>query len=296
MKFCVFTDLHYDGVFDGDRRIAELLQSCKAHQVDFILDLGDLCHPTAENQKVLTALRSAGIPCYFSLGNHNTDFCPPETALSFLGLSSGHYAVVRDNVKFIFLNAIDRGPSGAYIPSSQLRFLERELADNDLFYVICTHQSLANDFVTKSGKPRGIVNRAEVRAILEQRNANGKRVLFCMNGHEHGTGIREIGGIHYYFQNSASYFWQGVKETYPYSREIHEKYPHLKNMVLYREPLHSIVTIDHLGNVDIQGMQGHYLSVTPQDIGMEPFWNGVCVLPETLSLKIPAPSNSHPTP
>lgn len=80
MKFCVFTDLHYDGVFDGDRRIEELLHSCKTQQVDFILELGDLCHPTAENQKVLTALRSAGIPCYFSLGNHNTDFCPPETA------------------------------------------------------------------------------------------------------------------------------------------------------------------------------------------------------------------------
>ena len=287
MKFCVFTDLHYDVIPDGNRRIHDLLTTCRNQQVDFILELGDLCHPTEENRAVLTAFQQAGIPCYFSLGNHNIDFCPPETALSFLGLTQGHYAVVKDNVKFIFLNAAYTETAAPYIPPEQLAWLTQELADNQYFYVICTHQSLHNDFVTAGGKPRGIINRAEVRAILERRNAEQKRVLLCLNGHDHGSDLKIIGGIPYYTLNSASYFWQSVHPMYPYSQEIHRQYPYLKNMVLYREPLHSIVTIDAAGSVEIKGIQGHYLTVTPEDIGMPPTWDGVSVLPQTLSLTIP---------
>lgn len=302
MRFCVFSDLHYDVIPDGAQRLEELLRDCWDKQVDFILELGDLCHPTAENKPVVAALRDSGIPCYFSLGNHNTDFCPQETALEFLGLERSWYSVVRGPVKFVFLDANylktaegylpecrENYPKatvvGPYIPPEQLRWLEREIADDRYFYVICTHQSLANAFVTKT-KVRGVVNRREVQAILERRNARNRRVLFCINGHEHGSDVQEIGGICYYTHNSASYFWQSVKEMYPYSQEIHDQYPYLKNMVLYREPLHSIMDIDQSGNVTITGMEGHYLNVTPEDIGMGDTWNGVSILPRTLSLTI----------
>lgn len=289
MKFCVFTDLHYDVIPDGDRRIHDLLADCKRQQVDFILELGDLCHPTEENRTVLTAFQNAGFPCYFSLGNHNIDFCPPETALEFLGLNCGHYTVIKDHVKFVFLNAAytDAPNPAPYIPPEQLCWLKQEISDDRYFYVICTHQSLHNSFVTAKGKPRGIINRAEIRAILEQRNQENKRVLLCMNGHDHGNALKIIGGIPYYTLNSASYFWQDIRPMYPYSPEVHRKYPYLKNMVLYQEPLHSIVTIDTAGTVEITGMHGHYLTVTPNDIGMEPIWDGVSVLPQTLSLTIP---------
>ena len=285
MRFCIFTDLHYDMIPDGDRRIQALLRDCISRKVDFILELGDLCHPTAENRRILQMFAEAGIPVYFSLGNHNTDFCPEHTALEFLGLASGHYSFVKDNVKFIVLHASepDALHTGVSIPYEQLCWLEQELADDRYFYIICTHQSLANDFVTAKGKARGILNRAEVRAILERRNAEKTRVLLCLNGHEHGSVVNIINGIPYYTLNSASYFWQGVCPMYPYGPEIHQRYPYLKNMVLYREALHSIVTVDTSGVLTVEGMRGHYLTVGPQDIGMEPVWNGVSVLPETLS-------------
>lgn len=233
MRFCVFSDLHYDAVPDGARRLEELLRD---HVKFVFLDA------------------------------------------NYLKTADGYLPERREN----YAKATVVGP---YIPPEQLAWLEREIVDDRYFYVICTHQSLANDFVTKT-KARGIVNRQEVRAILERRNARSHRVLFCINGHEHGSDIKKIGSIHYYTHNSTSYFWQSVKEMYPYSRETHERYPYLKNMVLYREPLHSIVTIDESGAVTIAGMEGHYLTVGPQDIGMGDTWNGVSILPRTESLTI----------
>ena len=127
---------------------------------------------------------------------------------------------------------------------------------------------------------RGISNREEVRAILEQRNINRKKVLFCMNGHDHGDAAVDINGICYYTLNCMSYIWHGLKETYNYPKEIHERYPYLKDMILYEDGLHAIVTIDEKGEVIIEGMQTSYENVTPSDVGIvNNSWNGVSIEP-----------------
>lgn len=40
MNFAVFTDLHYDVIHDGDRRLNEFINSVKEESVDFIIELG----------------------------------------------------------------------------------------------------------------------------------------------------------------------------------------------------------------------------------------------------------------
>lgn len=62
MKFGVFTDLHYDVIPDGDRRIQELIRTFKDKNVDFVIELGDLCNPIPENRKILDAFKNADIP------------------------------------------------------------------------------------------------------------------------------------------------------------------------------------------------------------------------------------------
>lgn len=302
IKFCVFTDLHYDVIPDADRRICELIQDCKQKNVDFIIELGDLCNPTKENRKILEYFKDADIPCYFSIGNHNTDFCSSETVLNFFGLKKGYYSITQGKIKFVFLDAnyiktksgylpecksnfkelTDKYP---YIPPEQIEWLKNEIFDDEYYYIICSHQSLSNDFMVGSHS-RGIVNREEIREILEKRNLNGRKVLFCMNGNDHGDAVKLINGIYYYSLNSTSYIWHGVKETYHYSQDVHEKYPHLKNLILYEEPLHIIITIDEKINVKIEGMKGHYQNVTPKDVGIGNTWNGVSIKPQTSSLYI----------
>lgn len=298
MKFAVFTDLHYDSIHDGDRRMRELIKSVKKENVDFVIELGDLCYPTEENKHIITKVKELGVPCFFNVGNHNSDAYPIDVVLKFLGIENGHYSFVFGNVKFIVINAnYIKTPNGSepyyrrnydkttdtypYVPKEEIEWLKNEIKDDRFYYVIFSHQSLSNNFMK-----RGISNRQEIRAILEKRNSNGKKVLLCMNGHDHGDNVKNINGIYYYTLNSMSYIWHGIKETFNYSKEIHERYPYLKDMILYEEPLHVIVTIDENMNVQIDGMEGHYQNVMPKDIGMGDIWNGVSIEPNTSSLYI----------
>lgn len=284
MRFLVFTDLHYDAVPDGDRRLEELMKAAQEKEADFILNLGDTCHPKAENRKIVETIRNCGIPCYMIPGNYDTDIWPEPEVLSFWGLQKAYYSMVKDNVKFIFLNTVEL-QDGAVIPEEQTAWLQEELT-SDHYFVILTHQSLGNDVVTANGKSRGIRNRKEIRNILEERNDGEKRVLLCINGHDHGCDVKQINGIYYYTLNSASYIWQDVKETFPYGEEIHGRYPYLKNMILYQQALHCMITIDDTGNVAIEGVEGDYLTVSPERIGMGSMWNGVHVMPGTLSIEL----------
>ncbi|WP_415464029.1 hypothetical protein [Clostridium saccharoperbutylacetonicum] len=73
---------------------------------------------------------------------------------------------------------------------------------------------------------------------------------------------------------------------FSYSDKIHSQYPYLKDLILYKEALHIIVTIDNEMNVTIQGMKGHYQKHSPKDIGIGSTWNGVSIEARTPSVYI----------
>ena len=104
IRFAVFTDLHYDHIPDGDRRIKEFLEIVRMKNPDFILSLGDLCYPAAENRKVIDALEQSGVPVYHTIGNHDTDQYSLEEVMDFLKIESSYYSFLIDDVKFIVLN------------------------------------------------------------------------------------------------------------------------------------------------------------------------------------------------
>lgn len=106
-----------------------------------------------------------------------------------------------------------------------------------------------------------------------------------MNGHDHGDEAVDINGICYYTLNAMSYIWHGLKETYNYSKEIHERYPGLKDMILYKDALHAIVTIIDDGQLKIEGMRGNYQNIIPSDVGIwNNMWNGVSIEPIVSSM------------
>lgn len=298
MKFAVFSDLHYDAIHDGEQRLAEFINSAKEENVDFIIELGDLCYPIDTNKHLILKLKKTGIPCFFTIGNHNIDTYSMDIVLKFFKMESSYYSFIFENIKFIVLDANyvkmangyepyhkshhkKNNGEYPYIPLEEINWLKNELREEAFYYVIITHQSLSNDFSN-----RGIANRKEIRKIFEERNQDGKKVLLCMNGHDHGNDIKIINDIYYYTVNSMSYIWQEIKENLSYSEEIYNKYPSLKNLILYQEALHVIVEIDDNMNIQINGMKGHYQNITPVEIGMGNKWNGVSIQPETTSLHI----------
>ena len=297
VKFGIFTDLHYDHIPDGERRLKEFMLKASKKNVDFIVELGDFCYPIEKNRPVLKTLERLKVPCYYTIGNHDSDAYYRDQILSFFGLENNYYSFKRGSIKFIVLDAcyIKRANGYSpyykrnysetsdiypYIPPEEICWLENELKDDSKYYVVFSHQSLTNEMAG-----RGIANRVEVREILEKANRKEKRVLMCMNGHDHGDAAESINGIFYYTLNAMSYIWHGLKETYNYPKEIHERYPGLKDMILYEEGLHAFVTIKEDGQVFIEGMKGSYQNVTPSDVGIyNNMWNGVSIKPIVSSI------------
>ena len=217
LRFLIFSDLHYDEVTDGDRRVEDILKSAQKRNLDFIVSLGDLCNPVDKNKRILDKFNYMGVPFYNVIGNHETDDCQLADILKFFSINSPYYSVVSGGYKLIFMNTCYLSKDGreeAYyqynfrhcpciypiVPQEEIKWLEYELRDN-MKYIIFSHHSLIND----SGK-RGVYNRADIRKLFK-----GKQVLLCMNGHDHGDSCSHVEGVPYYTVNSANYAWGGTK-------------------------------------------------------------------------------------
>ena len=287
IRFLVFGDLHYDEVADGDRRIDEILADAKKRDLDFIVSLGDLCTPVAENNKVLKRFKSLGIPFYSVIGNHETDNCSLDEILDFYSMDNPYYSVVCNGYKLIFLNTCYLQRDGKeevfykrnfksentiypVVPEEERHWLQEELND-DLKCIIFSHHSFVND-VPK----RGVYNREEIR-----KNFPSKHVLLCVNGHDHGDALSYADGIPYLTVNSSNYAWLGNQIAS--SRELQEKYSYLNGMLQYKQAMNTYIEIDN-EEIKITGMEGEYQSVTPDDIGIHDYmWNGVSIRPRISS-------------
>ena len=285
IRFVAFTDLHYDLIHDGDMRIEELISTAKKEKVDFIISLGDLCHPSEENRKVIQQLNRSGVTVYYVIGNRDSDFFMQDEVEKFYNIRKDYYSFVIEETKFIVLNSCYIQGKDSYqyfkrnydntndmfpvIPEVERQWLIQEMQDPGLNYVVFSHHSLANDFMQ-----RGIANREEIREIFEN-----KKVLMCMNGHDHGDDCKVIKGVPYYTLNSMSHIWHGSKEVFSYSYEIHKRYPLLQYMILYEKPLYAIVEINN-EHISVKGMNGHYQTISPQDVGIGALLNGVSIEPK----------------
>jgi len=153
---------------------------------------------------------------------------------------------------------------------------------DDTYKIIFSHHSLANEFMN-----RGVSNRKEIRKLLEENNVN-KKILLCMNGHDHGTDVKRINDIIYYTVNSASYIWHGKKYRKFYPDDVYKQYPFLEDVLLYKNPLRVVLNIDEKYNIHIEGMKGNYSNLKPEDIGLGKTWNGVSIEAQTISFDIRA--------
>ena len=174
IKFLVFSDLHYDDVLDGDKRVEDILKYARNKHLDFVVSLGDLCRPITENKKILDKFNSLGIPFYNVIGNHETDESSLSEITDFLSLSAPYYSVICIDYKLIFLNTCyleENGVEKEYyrknfkqvpskhplVPSDEIAWLQNELKD-EMKCIVFSHHSFVNEFAK-----RGVANREQDR-------------------------------------------------------------------------------------------------------------------------------------
>ena len=287
IKFLVFSDLHYDDVADGDKRVEDILICARNKHLDFIVSLGDLCRPIERNNKILDRFNSLGIPFYNVIGNHETDENSLSEIIEFFSLNAPYYSIICNGYKLIFLNTCyleENGIEKAYyrknfkqgiskhplVSSDEIEWLKNELK-SEMKCIIFSHHSFINEFAK-----RGVANREQIREIFK-----GKNVLLCLNGHDHGDSYSCVEGISYMTINSANYAWLGAQIDS--SEDLREKYSYLHGILQYEQAMSAYVEIDE-NEIRIGGVEGSYLSVTPDDIGLSDYkWNGVSIKPQISS-------------
>lgn len=221
LRFGLVTDVHYadadahgvDFYRESLGKLREAVERLRADGAVFLAELGDFkdMAPGEREERTLghliaveRAFQGFGGPTYHVLGNHDVDNLSKAQVLAHIantGIETGRsfYAFTRGGVRFIVLDAdftrdgrpYDHGQfdwRDTNVPPPELAWLRGELAAGTSPVIVLAHQCLDGD-----GKLQ-VVNRAEVRAILEQ----SRRVLAVFQGHDHRGAYSRIGGIHYY--------------------------------------------------------------------------------------------------
>jgi 3',5'-cyclic AMP phosphodiesterase CpdA len=279
VRFGISTDIHHNIIHDAEKRLTEYLAEMEAQEVDFIIDLGDFCHPVEESEKFAEIWKSSTLEKYNALGNHEMDLGTKADFIQFVGMKNRYYSFDMGDFHFIVLDPNNLKIEGEYIPyenanfykpgdqrshvdPEQLEWLKKDLEQTDLTCIVFSHQSFDNEGSSKAG---------QVREILEEANksAGFQKVVAAFNGHDHTDYTSNINGIHYVHINSMSYIWVGDNYMYPerFSEEINRKRPNLKKTVPYLDPLFALVTIDE-NTIRIEGRETSFMPPGPEELGM----------------------------
>lgn len=317
VKFGVFADLHVDIMHDTQARLEAFLETCRREQVDFIIHLGDFCYPEdrnvickpenmpenianalqyptyADKDAIIGLYRNFEKPGYHVLGNHDCDMCSKRAVLDYYGVDYGpYYSFDMGGFHFVVLDpnyylwdgryisyengnyfdvSYESEPVLPYLPPEQLQWLKEDLQRTSYPAVLLSHQRLcAGD--------SAIRNAEDLRKVLQQAP---HKVVLALNGHEHIDNLRQVDGTWFVNINSISNYWLGSNFTCMerYTAEIDEKYPNIRYVAPYRDPVYAIITMDETG-ADIRGVRSAFVGPTPEEQGAyEP---GSCFAKESI--------------
>lgn len=279
LKFGIISDTHPDMLPDSRRRLRKFIQAAIKHEAEFIIQLGDFCHPRPQEKDFLDIWNSFPGARYHVLGNHDMDFAGKGQTMKFWAMPSNYYSFDRGGFHFVVLDANYLYRDGAYqdyaranfyvadeqrahIPPEQIDWLKADLQATAKPTIIFSHQSLINPCW-------GIKNRIRLQQLFEEinRQAGFRKVVLCFNGHDHIDFQRRINGIHYVEINSAAYQWLGEKyscyDRYP--KPVYEKFSHLHKVAPYKDALYALVTITD--RVTVKGVQSSWLGPSPAELG-----------------------------
>lgn len=281
ISFGISTDIHNDIIHDGELRLKTFLAEMESKQVDFVIDLGDFCHPVEESKKFAGLWKSSNLKKYNTLGNHDMDLGTKQDFMDFVGMKKKYYSFDNGDFHFIVLDANNLKIGGEYIAYShanfykpseqrahvdpdQLEWLKEDLGKTKKMCIVFSHQSFENKNACQ--------NQQEVRAIFEEANkeAGFQKVIAAFSGHDHTDYSKEINGIHYVQINSMSYNWVGEKYkcTERFSDEINKKRPNLEKTIPFKDPLFAHVTVGN-GTIKIEGVESSFIEPGPEELGMD---------------------------
>lgn len=295
----IISDIHQDIMHDASDRLKSFIDEATNENVDFIIHLGDFCHPNDKNKGFLSIWNNFDGAKYHVLGNHDMDNCDKTQTMRYYGMKRSYYYFDFKDFRFVVLdtnyleldnqyfdyangNFFEYPNERTNISSSQLNWLKGVVSSTDKYVILFSHASLQDE-------KYGIRNRLELQKVLEDENdkCGYQKVVALFNGHTHIDNNTIINKINYIDINSASNQWLGEEyKTMRYSDKICEMHPSLQYVVPYKESLFSIVTLNSDGVLSIKGKHSEFVGPSPDDIGYDSTEVGYKITPTITSRKI----------
>ena len=258
ITFTVFSDLHYHEAWyksEAAQRLASIQKRATESGSAFLLHLGDFCHQPSISKELIAQYRNYSIPGYFVLGNHEFDIDTHETVLECFGLEKGYYSFDCNGFRFVVLdenyfrdfpgvyfhysarNYFDHPASRDYMPPEELAWLEETLLSSPYPCILASHAPIT--YPTGSG----MHCKKEVKAILDKAQNTPGRVILCLNGHYHRSGLDIVDGIPRLDVNSATFNWVPNPHKL-FKDEWYKQYECIGNQVIYKDPVSCVITLD----------------------------------------------------
>ena len=277
LRLAVGADLHQDLVPDASERLAALQKAAREFKADAVVQLGDFCKPVAANLALLKQWREGPKPQIDVIGNHDMDGgSTPDKTAAWMGMPGRHYTSVVSGHRIIVLDGNEKRPDrpvrgyARAIGDAQLAWLEKTLGLDDLPVVVCCHQGL-------DGMELGVVNSADVRALLEKANTKARhsRIRLVLTGHHHLDYLVQVKGIPYLQVNSFSYYWTDKKTPGGrFPADVEARYPYLKQVLVYDQPLFALVELTPKGGRVLGRAAKYVAGYGPAQAGIAPFVHG----------------------
>lgn len=274
LNFGIVADVHHGMLPDAEERLEVFIQKSIEKEVDFIIQLGDFCHKT-KNQAFLDIWNTFQPPKYHVLGNHDMDLGSKAEIMDKWEMPQSHYTFEAKGVRFLILDAnflyqdgkfIDYNKANFYVDSTlrtyineeQIEWFAGELEASDLPTIVISHQSLWH-------YQWGVKNRLAVQRHMEK---HAKKIICCLNGHNHIDFHHQQNGIDYLEINSMSYQWMGDKQQVKrYPQELLKEYKWLNHIAPYEDPLYAFARVDLTGSFHLEGVRSTWMAPSPEEAG-----------------------------
>jgi 3',5'-cyclic AMP phosphodiesterase CpdA len=277
LRLGVGADLHQDLVPDAPERLAALQKAAREFKADAVVQLGDFCKPIAANLALLKQWREGPKPQIDVIGNHDMDGgSTPDKTAAWMGMPGRYHTSIVSGHRIIVLDGNEKRPDRAVrgypraIGDAQLGWLEKTLGLDDLPVVVCCHQGL-------DGMELGVVNSADVRALLEKANAKAgrPRIRLVLTGHHHLDYLAQVKRIPYLQVNSFSYYWTDKKTPGGrFPADVEARYPYLKQVLVYDQPLFALVELTPKGGRVLGRAAKYVAGYGPAQAGIAPLVHG----------------------
>jgi len=309
VKFLAFADYHYYPKYilsDQPGRFEKIRDRAALNDVDFVIQLGDLCHQPSKMQEIVKKYSAFPMPAYHVFGNHEFDNDTLEEALSGYGLGKSYYYIdincfrfiitdtnyIYDNGEYIhfskgnYFKYYPRPETFCYINDEQMQWIENTIMESPYPCIVFGHESFDRQNVA-------IKNKQQFHDIIKRVNQDKKRLFLCIHGHRHRDHIRVRNDVCFFEVNSSSFEWIAGKTHDKFPPELVERYKNINHTIVYNEPVSAVITISEDGFIKIEGMNGSYYSdVCYETLGAEykdadP--DGIKCTPNILSAEIHIP-------